>query len=111
MGFRDETAREWRSNARAKAVLHIWEDAFLLRLWTLRSSIPSRRPVRRTCATTLSREAMPILRYRTKDLTRVVAGDCPCGRVHKRIDRIRGRSDDMFIIKGVNIFPTRWNRS
>ena len=55
--------------------------------------------------TTLDREMMPLLRYRTRDLTRILPGECPCGRTHLRIDRIKGRSDDMFIIKGVNIFP------
>ena len=56
-------------------------------------------------STTLDREMMPLLRYRTRDLTRILPGKCPCGRTHLRIDRIKGRSDDMFIIKGVNIFP------
>jgi len=55
--------------------------------------------------TTLRREGMPILRYRTKDLTRIVPGECPCGRTHRRIERIKGRTDDMMILKGVNIFP------
>ena len=55
--------------------------------------------------TTLDREMMPLIRYRTRDLTRILPGNCPCGRTHIRIDRIKGRSDDMFIIKGVNIFP------
>ena len=55
--------------------------------------------------TTLDREMMPLIRYRTRDLTRILPGKCPCGRTHVRIDRIKGRSDDMFIIKGVNIFP------
>jgi len=55
--------------------------------------------------TTLRREGMPILRYRTKDLTRIIPGDCPCGRTHRRIERIKGRTDDMMILKGVNIFP------
>ncbi|MBQ2586003.1 MAG: phenylacetate--CoA ligase, partial [Bacteroidaceae bacterium] len=45
------------------------------------------------------------LRYRTRDLTRLLPGECPCGRTHARIDRLRGRSDDMIILKGVNIFP------
>jgi len=48
---------------------------------------------------------MPILRYRTRDLTRVLPGPCPCGREHMRLDRITGRSDDLIIIKGVNIYP------
>ena len=55
--------------------------------------------------TTLTRECSPMIRYRTRDLTRILPGKCPCGRTHLRIDRIKGRSDDMFIIKGVNIFP------
>ena len=55
--------------------------------------------------TTLDRDAMPLIRYRTRDLTRIIPGPCPCGRTHRRIDRIKGRSDDMFIVKGVNIFP------
>jgi phenylacetate-CoA ligase len=55
--------------------------------------------------TTLSRTAMPIIRYRTKDLTRLIPGECACGRTHLRIERITGRSDDMMILKGVNIFP------
>jgi phenylacetate-CoA ligase len=48
---------------------------------------------------------MPIIRYRTKDLTRIIPGPCPCGRTHRRIERIKGRTDDMMILKGVNIFP------
>jgi len=55
--------------------------------------------------TTLRRTAMPIIRYRTKDLTRIIPGTCACGRTHRRIERIKGRTDDMMIIKGVNIFP------
>ncbi|MFZ2445387.1 MAG: phenylacetate--CoA ligase [Syntrophobacteraceae bacterium] len=86
--------------------LHIWEDAFLAEIVDPKTLEPvPDGQYGELVLTTLTREAMPILRYRTKDLTRVVTGDCPCGRVHKRIDRIRGRSDDMFIIKGVNIFP------
>ena len=48
---------------------------------------------------------MPLLRYRTRDLTRLLPGECPCGRHHRRISRLQGRSDDMIILKGVNIFP------
>ena len=48
---------------------------------------------------------MPLIRYRTRDLTRILPHSCPCGRTHLLIDRITGRSDDMIIIKGVNIFP------
>ena len=55
--------------------------------------------------TTLQREAMPIIRYRTKDLTSIIEGPCACGRTHARITRITGRSDDMLILKGVEMFP------
>ena len=55
--------------------------------------------------TTLNREAMPLLRYRTRDLTRILGHDCPCGRHHVRLDRMKGRSDDMMVLRGVNIFP------
>jgi phenylacetate-CoA ligase len=53
---------------------------------------------------------MPLLRYRTRDLTRLMPGECPCGRTHVRVDRIEGRSDDMFIIKGCNVFPIQIER-
>ncbi len=55
--------------------------------------------------TTLSKEGAPLVRYRTRDLTRIIPGICPCGSVYPRIDRILGRSDDMIKIKGVNIYP------
>ena len=55
--------------------------------------------------TSLTREAMPIIRYRTHDLTRIIPEPCPCGRTHRRIARFKGRTDDMLIINGVNIFP------
>jgi phenylacetate-CoA ligase len=48
---------------------------------------------------------MPLLRYRTGDLTTVLDSPCPCGRTHRRIARIKGRSDDMMIVRGVNVFP------
>jgi len=55
--------------------------------------------------TTLNREGTPMIRYRTRDITRLVNGECPCGVHGYRIDRIKGRSDDMLIIRGVNVFP------
>ena len=57
--------------------------------------------------TTLSKYAMPMIRYRTRDLTRIIPGRCACGRTIRRIDRISSRSDDMFIIRGVNVFPSQ----
>jgi phenylacetate-CoA ligase len=86
--------------------LHVWEDAYLVEIIDPNSLEPvPDGEYGELVMTTLRREAMPILRYRTRDLTRILPGECGCGRVHKRIDRIQGRTDDMFIIKGVNVFP------
>ena len=60
--------------------------------------------------TSINREAMPLLRYRTRDLTSLIPGPCACGRTHRRIRRITGRSDDMLIVRGVNIFPQQIER-
>ena len=57
--------------------------------------------------TTLSKFAMPMIRYRTRDITRIITEKCACGRTLRRIDRISARSDDMFIIRGVNVFPSQ----
>lgn len=57
--------------------------------------------------TTLSRHGMPVLRYRTKDITKITDEPCPCGRTHARMSKTMGRTDDMLIIKGVNVFPTQ----
>lgn len=57
--------------------------------------------------TTLTRECSPLIRYRTRDLTRIIDEPCTCGRTHRKIDRIVGRTDDMLIIRGVNVFPSQ----
>ena len=57
--------------------------------------------------TTLSKYAMPMIRYRTRDITKIIAEPCECGRTIRRIARISSRSDDMFIIRGVNVFPSQ----
>lgn len=57
--------------------------------------------------TTLSKQALPLLRYRTGDITRLNPEPCKCGRTHARMDKIKGRSDDMLVIKGINVFPTQ----
>ena len=57
--------------------------------------------------TTLTRQCTPLIRSRTRDLTRFIPGECACGRTHKKIDRIVGRTDDMLIIRGVNVFPSQ----
>ncbi len=88
--------------------LHIWEDAFLVEIVNPETLEPvAEGEVGELVMTTLRRTAMPIIRYRTRDLTRFVTGDCPCGRKHARIARMVGRSDDMLIIRGVNVFPSQ----
>ena len=86
--------------------MHLWEDNYIVEIVdpdTL-EPVPDGE-MGEMVLTTLDREMMPILRYRTRDLTRIIAEPCKCGRTHRRIDRIKGRTDDMFIIKGVNVFP------
>ena len=86
--------------------LHIWEDYYIVEIVDPVTLEPvPEGEVGELVLTTINREAMPLLRYRTRDLTRILPGDCPCGRHHKRLDRMKGRSDDMMILKGVNIFP------
>jgi len=86
--------------------LHLWEDHFYPEIIDPASGrVLGEGEEGELVLTTLKREAMPLLRYRTGDLTRLLPGPCPCGRTHRRIDRIKGRSDDMLIINGVNLFP------
>ncbi len=86
--------------------LHLWEDAYIPEIIDPATGEPvADGEVGELVMTCLCRQAMPILRYRTRDLTRFLPGECPCGRQHRRIDRIFGRADDMFIIKGVNVYP------
>ena len=86
--------------------LHIWEDYYIVEIVAPQTLAPvPAGEVGELVLTTINREAMPLLRYRTRDLTRILPGECPCGRHHKRLDRMKGRSDDMMILKGVNIFP------
>jgi phenylacetate-CoA ligase len=86
--------------------LHIWEDAYVVEIIDPVTLQPvAEGETGELVMTTLDRQAMPVIRYRTRDLTRFLPGACPCGRSHRRIDRISGRSDDMFIVKGCNVFP------
>ena len=86
--------------------LHIWEDYYIVEIVNPETLEPvPEGEVGELVLTTINREGMPLLRYRTRDLTRILPGECPCGRHHKRLDRMKGRSDDMIILKGVNIFP------
>jgi len=86
--------------------LHYWADLFLLEIIdpnTLQPAEPGE--VGEMVVTTLNKEAAPLIRYRTRDLSRLVPGRCQCGLELPRHDRILGRSDDMFIFRGVNIYP------
>ena len=86
--------------------MHLWEDNYIVEIVDPDTLEPVPDGVMgEMVLTTLDRDMMPILRYRTRDLTRIIPGECSCGRTHRRIDRIKGRTDDMFIIKGVNVFP------
>ncbi len=86
--------------------MHLWEDNYIVEIVNPDTLEPvPDGEYGEMILTTLDRELMPILRYRTRDLTRIIPGRCACGRTHRRIDRIIGRTDDMFIIKGVNVFP------
>jgi phenylacetate-CoA ligase len=86
--------------------LHINEDHFLLEILNPQTFEPvAEGEVGELVITTLTKEAFPMIRYRTRDLTRFIPGPCPCGRTMKRMQRVLGRTDDMLIIKGVNVFP------
>jgi phenylacetate-CoA ligase len=86
--------------------MHLWEDHFLAEIINPETGeVLEDGQEGELVLTSLRREAMPLIRYRTRDITKIIAGPCECGRTHRRISRILGRSDDMFIVKGVNIFP------
>ncbi|MCC8999992.1 MAG: AMP-binding protein, partial [Candidatus Contendobacter sp.] len=88
--------------------LHLWEDAYLLEIIDPHRLQPcAEEETGEIVLTTLQRQATPLLRYRTRDLSHLVSGHCPCGRSHRRLARIKGRSDDMLIINGVNLFPSQ----
>lgn len=88
--------------------MHLWEDSFLMEVIDpVTTEVYDDDSEGELVFTTLTRTATPLLRYRTRDLSRVYSETCPCGRTHKRIARIKGRSDDMLIINGVNVFPSQ----
>jgi phenylacetate-CoA ligase len=92
----------------AKSGMHIWEDGYIAEIVhpdTLQP-LPDGEEGE-LVLTILCREAMPILRYRTRDLTSFYTEPCVCGRTHRRLRRFAGRSDDMLIINGVNVFPSQ----
>jgi phenylacetate-CoA ligase len=91
-----------------KSGLHIFEDAFIPE--TINPETGEKLPLGEQgelVFTTITKEAMPLLRYRTRDITSLSDEPCPCGRTHVRMKRVRGRTDDMLIIRGVNVFPSQ----
>jgi phenylacetate-CoA ligase len=92
----------------AKSGLHLFEDHFLPEI--IDPATLKRMPAGDTgelVITTLTKEAFPLLRYRTRDVTSLTYNPCKCGRTLARMGRIQGRSDDMLIIRGVNVFPSQ----
>lgn len=94
-----------------KQGMHVWEDHFLIEIIDPESgeALPDGQSGE-LVMTTLCREALPLLRYRTRDVTSLIAQPCACGRTHRRLNRITGRSDDMLIVRGVNIYPQQIER-
>ncbi len=92
----------------AQKGLHIWEDHFIPEIidpdsgevlpWGEQGEL---------VITTITKEGIPMIRYRTRDITRIIPEPCICGRTHVRLERMSGRSDDMLIIRGVNVFPSQ----
>lgn len=88
--------------------LHMFDDIFYPEIINPATGQPVKEgETGELVITTLTKKGIPLLRYRTRDLTRFLPGQCPCGRTHPRIDRIMGRTDDMLIIRGVNVFPSQ----
>ncbi len=92
----------------AQSGLHVWEDHFFVEVIDPDSlQVLPAGETGELVLTTLTKEALPMLRYRTRDITRLIEEPCACGRSHRRIMRMTGRSDDMLIIRGVNVYPSQ----
>jgi len=88
--------------------LHVNEDHFIIEIVdpaTLRPVADGQSG--EVVFTTLTKEGIPVVRYRTRDISRIVPGECACGRTFRRMERVSGRTDDMLIIRGVNVFPSQ----
>jgi phenylacetate-CoA ligase len=86
--------------------IHYWADYYILEILDPETLKPVKEgETGEMVVTTLRKEAAPLIRYRTRDLTRLISGDCPCGSIMPRHDKILGRSDDMIIYRAVNIYP------
>lgn len=91
-----------------KEDMHVWEDAYIIEIIdpTTGEPLPDGE-TGEVVLTNLIRSALPLMRYRTRDLAFVHAEPCKCGRTHRRLSRIQGRTDDMLIVNGVNVFPSQ----
>ena len=88
--------------------LHVFEDHFLVEILDPETFEPvPDGNYGEVVFTTLTKEGIPVIRYRTRDISRIVPGNCPCGRTFRRMERITGRTDDMLIVRGVNVFPSQ----
>jgi len=91
-----------------KCGMHVWEDAYLLEVIDPKTAVELGADKEGEIVfTTLTREATPLLRYRTRDLAFIYKGECKCQRSHRRLSRITGRTDDMLIVNGVNLYPSQ----
>jgi len=92
----------------AQKGLHIWEDHFIPEIIDpVTGKIVPPGEKGELVITTITKEGIPMIRYRTRDITRIISEPCVCGRTHRRLERMSGRSDDMLIIRGVNVFPSQ----
>lgn len=96
------------SECMEKNGMHIWEDFFLAEIIDPDTGEEVKDgEYGELVISAIDKEGFPVLRYRTRDITRFITQPCPCGRTHKRIARFRGRTDDMIVVKGVNVFPSQ----
>lgn len=88
--------------------LHFWEDHFLCEVVDPETMEPMPSGATGELVfTTLTKEALPMIRYRTRDISRIIEEPCACGRTHRRMQRVTGRTDDMLIIRGINVYPSQ----
>ncbi|MGI6169416.1 MAG: phenylacetate--CoA ligase family protein, partial [Christensenellales bacterium] len=92
----------------AKHGMHIWEDYFIIEIINPDTGEPlPDGEFGEVAITTLAKEGIPTLRYRTHDISCIISEPCPCGRTHRRLHKLTGRTDDMLIIRGINVFPSQ----
>ena len=88
--------------------LHVFEDHFIIEIIDPETMEPVPDGQQgEVVFTTLTKEGIPVIRYRTRDISRIVPGECACGRTFRRMERVTGRTDDMLVIRGVNVYPSQ----